>query len=570
MVKFYELKLSVSAVRDEISLQVVLGRTVLAGKMEKRVGRSKSLFIIFVLALLQCSLVLVKSQTVDSNGVLVIPEGTQIINANAFEGRTDIQTLVLSSTVKIIDNYAFYQCAQLSNVTIASASVLTSIGNYSFAVTALENIVIPSGVVSIGDSAFYQSKLQSLTFHLGSTIQTISRNAFRETSLNNVSIPYFTEFIGDGAFSIIPSLQQIHFVEAEVGGYGEHLKVIGAGAFQGTGLTSILMPPSVKILGQSAFELCQKLTDVTFPGISMLTTLPDRAFYSSGLTSVVIPAGVTTIGVSCFASSAITSLKFAENSQLTTIGEQAFTGTSIGSVTFPNTVTTLGFQAFKNCKSLSSITWNSGSQLNVIGESAFMDDIILTSVAFPVSVKTIKKNAFNHCTSLSSAIFICHSTTSIESGAFSFTALSSLNIGPTDTCEENCFGAGIVNKGENCSPTMAPTTASPSTAFPTFHPPTYVPSMKATLFPTATNGGLNSGKPTGAGSAGTAIAVTFSLLGAFGGLYYFFIVVPAKNKSVMEAAMAANTDTETAASPDVEVAKPAPKKAGMIQNPMIQ
>jgi hypothetical protein len=75
-----------------------------------------------------------------------------------YSRRSSIKTLVLSSGMESIGDYAFYGC-----------SVLTGA------------LVIPDSVTAVGNFAFYNcSKLTSLT--LGSSLETIGNSAFYNCS----------------------------------------------------------------------------------------------------------------------------------------------------------------------------------------------------------------------------------------------------------------------------------------------------------------------------------------------------------------------------------------------------
>ena len=82
--------------------------------------------------------------------------------------------------------------------------------------------------------------------------------------------------------------------------------------------------------------------------------------------------------------------------------EGAFSSIPIISVTIPSSVKIIGSNAFANCKSLSSVTFEPGSGLKDIGNWAFYDCTGLNSVAIPAGVTTIGYNAFNGCSSLPS------------------------------------------------------------------------------------------------------------------------------------------------------------------------
>ncbi len=81
---------------------------------------------------------------------------------------------------------------------------------------------------------------------------------------------------------------------------GLTVTTIGADAFYGTALTSVIIPDSVTSIGGYAFFDCFGLTSVTIP--DSVASIGDSAFYNcSSLTSVTIPNSVTSIGQYVFA-----------------------------------------------------------------------------------------------------------------------------------------------------------------------------------------------------------------------------------------------------------------------------
>ncbi len=98
---------------------------------------------------------------------------------------------------------------------------------------------------------------------------------------------------------------------------------------------------------------------------SPVVGIGNRAFYNKRISSVQLPAS------------------------LVSIGTNAFTRTDLTSVTIPASVTSLGNYAFSECKSLTSVTFEAGSQLESIGQRAFADDSALTELTIPANVTSI-------------------------------------------------------------------------------------------------------------------------------------------------------------------------------------
>ena len=88
---------------------------------------------------------------------------------------------------------------------------------------------------------------------------------------------------------------------------------------KGLGITSVEIPNTVKIIGNSAFY-DNKLTSVTIP--NSVTSIGKSAFSSNQLTNIIIPSSVTSIGSYAFSSNQLTSVTIPNN--VTSIGTSAF------------------------------------------------------------------------------------------------------------------------------------------------------------------------------------------------------------------------------------------------------
>lgn len=170
---------------------------------------------------------------------------------NAFNGCTSLNNIVMPSTVVGIYNNVFDGCTSLSNVkfndryttlghhvfkncplaAVTFPNTLNSIGEYAFESTKLEtvdlsntqitslpngsfyncqqlnDVKLPIALTDIGERAFYQSTIASITFP--SSLQKIDAWAFQYTQLTNVVIPTKTGHIGDGAFSDNANLKTV-------------------------------------------------------------------------------------------------------------------------------------------------------------------------------------------------------------------------------------------------------------------------------------------------------------------------------------------------------------------------
>ena len=232
----------------------------------------------------------------------------------------------------------------------------------------LTSVVIPEGVVTIGNSAFESCD-----------------------NLTEISIPNSVTIIGESAFA--------HCIS----------------------LTSIVLPESVTIIGNQAFYGCIRLIGINIP--SSVTSIGWGLFYGcSGLTGVNISNSVTSIEhLTFYGCSSLASINIP--SSVTSIGNSAFSDcTSLTSIILPNGVTSIGDSAFEGCTSLTGI--NIPGSVTSIGESAFYGCSALASIILPDKITTIENNVFCGCANLKS-VYISGGVTSI--GSYAFYDCSSLN-----------------------------------------------------------------------------------------------------------------------------------------------
>lgn len=133
-----------------------------------------------------------------------------------------------------------------------------------------KNVVVPSGVTVIGDSAFYQSR----------------------DSIECVVLPDLVEEIQSYSFARCKNLKKIRF--------SRNLKLIANYAFSSCeSLIQVDIPASVEVIEHHAFSDCSNLTDVKLH--SGLIEIGDNCFaWCENLKSIVVPETVKTIGSFAF------------------------------------------------------------------------------------------------------------------------------------------------------------------------------------------------------------------------------------------------------------------------------
>ncbi len=237
--------------------------------------------------------------------------------AKAFQ-ETEIVGLTLGSQVRWIEPNSFYGCSSLKTVNMGN-SRLTEIPEMAFAYNGnLQTVTLPSGVQSVGDSAFsccYALRAISLP----TSLRTIGNESFYNCSaLSTLTFNEGLEEIGNNAFYTCNSLTQIQFPSS--------LNTIGNGAFQACENLQATLPDGLVTVGAYAFAYCNGLqTDMP----QSLRNVGEYAFYNvSSLTALTLPEGMTTVG------------------------EYAFACTGLKTVVLPTTLRSIGSGAFFDCTDL--------------------------------------------------------------------------------------------------------------------------------------------------------------------------------------------------------------------------
>ena len=299
----------------------------------------------------------------------------------------------------------------------------------AFKSSKLENALIPSSVITIGNNCFADSvDLKYVTFSYDSStsytsgLTSICSGAFYNTKLLEIKIPAQVQIIDTEAFYGCNSATRIVFAGKS------KVRTIGKGAFSYcTKVTSITIPASVTDIGESAFQNCGLLADVTFAANSQLISIGDYCFEGTAIKTITIPASVEVIGKSAFCYVGLSTVNFEANSNLETIDDGAFQNSGITEINIPATVTSIGNNCFNECSSLKTVTFESGSQLQTIGEGAFCSAGI-TEINIPATVTTISSNAFAESSLLSVTFAQNSKLETLESGAFAYTGITSITI----------------------------------------------------------------------------------------------------------------------------------------------
>jgi len=188
---------------------------------------------------------------------LVIGEGIEEIDSDAFKGCQDLCKVVLPDDLKKIGPRAFSGCTGLNSIVIPGR--IEEISYEAFCeCKSLTSIVISNGVKTIGWKAFYGcAGLTDIV--IPNSVTTIRAEAFKNcTGLASITLPNSITQILKSTFCGCTGLIDI-VIPASV-------KSIGNEAFlRCKRLSTIIIPDSVKEIGYQAFAECEQLTRAFLP-----------------------------------------------------------------------------------------------------------------------------------------------------------------------------------------------------------------------------------------------------------------------------------------------------------------
>ncbi len=292
-----------------------------------------------------------------------------------------------TSNIKYIGNFAFYNAFIGSSYPI-SVEKTTYIGDMAFGAAiylgsaSSYNLVIPTNLEYLGMGAF-----SGVVFKQGDYNYPISSVTFANSSIKQV---------GAAVFAGCSRLTSINF---------GNLESLSDGMFEGcNALTSVIIPSTIKSLGEEVFKDCVNLANVKLDEGSIdesgkrvgITSIPAGAFSGTAITSFNLPVSVASIGDGAFRGTGISEFDLKNT---TSIGKLAFADTALSSIESTGekfAVTFIDSGAFINCKELATAHF---PYAKYVGNNAFdgceaLSDIVLDAVDY------LGREAFKDCTSI--------------------------------------------------------------------------------------------------------------------------------------------------------------------------
>ncbi len=236
---------------------------------------------------------------------VTIPNDVRSIGLYAFYNCTSLETIVIPDNVTSIAKWAFYNCKALETLTIGNG--VKSIGEKAFAnCEKLSSVTIGNGLTEVSEKAFincdkitgvYINDLAawcSVSFYDGysNPIRQSKTLYINDELATDIVIPDGVSTISDRAFYCCKSITSVSVPDT--------VTSIGSNAFRGCeNISSVSIPGSVKNIGQYAFSGCGSLKSILIP--EGVIRIEPYAFHDSGgLESVTIHKSVSYIGSYAF------------------------------------------------------------------------------------------------------------------------------------------------------------------------------------------------------------------------------------------------------------------------------
>ena len=200
----------------------------------------------------------------------VIPSSVTSIGDGTFYQCKNLREIILPSSVTSIGNEVFWECVNLEEITLPSG--VTNIGDDVFWVCrSLETIILPSSVTSIGRRVFTDcSNLREINIAESNKVYRAIDGVLYTKDLKTIIrypvgkedkkfvIPSGITSIGDEAFYQCKSLKNITLPPS--------VTSIGKGAFWVCrSLETIILPSSVTSIGNGVFSCCENLQQINIP-----------------------------------------------------------------------------------------------------------------------------------------------------------------------------------------------------------------------------------------------------------------------------------------------------------------
>lgn len=366
----------------------------------------------------------------------------ETLGDHAFYGCVALEKVVLGSSLKVVSDYAFQMCINLSDINLENVE---EIGEGAFFYN-LGNVDTSSGYIYINDT--YTTGLKTLNL---ASCKKIGLGAFSYCPWIETVYAPVVEEICDSAFNPAQSIDDpasptqyviVSHIESVDLGNTERDIVIGSASFYGAkNLKTISGLDKVVSVGENAFAYCESLTEVVMNNLTNDDVTANSAFANCTSLVKVEMKNLKVVADSMFEGCE----KLAEISlskEITTIGKFAFSQTAIETIELAETLESVGegafyqtpnLKAFKDGKISEKVFVENGMLYTVLGTGyyelvsvpaklnivdmtiiegtsrvafgAFYGNDYAKTITLPMTLKVIAPNAFGSMAALRTIVF---------------------------------------------------------------------------------------------------------------------------------------------------------------------
>ena len=271
------------------------------------------------------------------NGIYAIPDG-------AFTSKKTLTTCVLPDKLEKLSGFSN---TSLSGTLLIPEGV-TSVSEIGY--TNITNVVFPSTLETISNSAFYQCKSLICELTFPSSLKSIGTSAFAYSSIKGtLTLPQNLESLGGSAFESCPNLTGSLSIPKKI-------TEIRLGTFRNSGFNGQLyLHPGVEIIGEDAFWANKLKGELVIP--ENVIQIGKRAFANNEFSgTLVLPKNLAALEKSAFASCWRLTGIVEIPEGIRTIPEELFSGCStLEGIKLHKDVEAIQANAFKNCYYINTI-----------------------------------------------------------------------------------------------------------------------------------------------------------------------------------------------------------------------
>ena len=257
---------------------------------------------------------------IDNNTVILNGVGNAGVNVVIGKDVTYLPSYFLAKTEDKSD-------FKVVGVSFEEGSACATIGDYAFEGIDVTDLTIADSVIKIGDSAFKDClALASVNFTSESKLETLGEKIFENCpSVTALRLPKYLNEIEDNTFDGLSKILSSISVDSENETYHargnclvktegsililgcknstipNYVVRIANGAFKNcSGLKSIVIPESVKVIGDEAFYWCINVENIYIQGEGLETIGQNAFVYCSKVNRITLPVSLKRVGAYAF------------------------------------------------------------------------------------------------------------------------------------------------------------------------------------------------------------------------------------------------------------------------------